>query len=196
MTNSSVEVARTASALPTKGTFDKRFESLLFSEHAKLDQLQLAYVRVNWLEEITTARRRRKWSRFWFRILRFVAVAGALALPALAGLSLGGSSSEIAYATFAVSLIVALSTGGLQVFRFGTEWGIDEEYANALESEGWAYFQVSGKYRDYEYPEKAYQVFFGALESLRRLRNEKQVAEIIAAAAATTTGSGSPSQNS
>jgi len=142
------------------------------------------------------ARRRRARNKRWFQSLRFIAVAGALALPALASLNLGSSSHSIQWATFIVSIIVTLSTAGLQVFRFGTEWGIDQEYANALQIEGWAYFQQAGKYRDIKYPENAYQVFFQAVDNLQRLRNDKQTAEIIAAAAATTTDSGSPSPTS
>ena len=106
------------SALPANAKLGERLESLLNSEQAKLDQNQLTYVRANWLDAIAAARRRRRWSRFWFRTLRFIAVGGALTLPALASINLGASSDIIRYSTFAISIVVALSTGGLQVFRF------------------------------------------------------------------------------
>lgn len=180
--------------VPLKGKFNKRFESLLDSKPADLTGLQQTFIRTNWLDEITLSRRHRDRNRAWFQYLRFIAVGGALALPALASLNLGNSAG-IRWATFVVSIIVTLSTAGLQVFRFGTEWGLDEQYTSALETEGWAYFQGAGRYQNMNYPEGAYREFFAALENLHRLRNEKQVAEIIAAAAATATASENPSMN-
>jgi Protein of unknown function (DUF4231) len=176
-------------AFPREGKFNMRFESLLVSQPATLNELQQTFIRDHWLDEITRAQRRRTRNRAWFQFLRFVAVGGALALPALVSLNIGASRTGIQWATFAVSIVVTLSTAGLQVFRFGTEWGIDEQYTNALETEGWAYFQKAGKYLNIGYPAEAYQKFFAELENLYRLRNEKQVAEIIAVAAATAAAS-------
>jgi hypothetical protein len=185
--------AASQNTFPLKGKFDTRFAALLLSMPANLNQEQQVFVRNNWLEEVSRSRRRRNRNRAWFQYLRFVAVGGALALPALASLNLGSSTSGVRWATFIVSIIVTLSTAGLQVFRFGTEWGIDEEYASALETEGWAYFQKAGRYRNMDYPVGAYHEFFAAVQNLHRLRDQKQVAEIIAAAAATTTASENPS---
>jgi hypothetical protein len=178
---------------PRGNNFDEKFRELLGSKYAQLDELQRPFVRTYWLQEITHARRRRNRNRIWFQFLRFVAVGGALALPALASLNLGSTTAGVRWATFIVSIVVTLSTAGLQVFRFGSEWGIDEEYANALETEGWAYFQKAGKYERLSYPYYAFQEFFQQLEKLRSLRNAKQVTEIIAAAAATATASENPS---
>jgi hypothetical protein len=163
------------------------------SEKIHLDREQKDWIRTSWYEELLDARNRRNRSRFWFRLLRFMAVAGAPLVAALAAINLGnGAPTWIPWATFGVSVVVALSAGGLQVFRFGTEWGMDEEYANALESEGWAYIQHAGKYRDFVDPGLAFDEFFDSIQKLRRSRNDQQIGEIITAASESTSNSNLP----
>lgn len=82
-----------------------------------------------------------------------------------------------------MSVAVAVSAAAIQVFRFGSEWGVDDQYANALEAEGWAYFQKAGHYRDADYPNGAFQIFFSRIEALRRLRAERRTADIRSIAA-------------
>lgn len=154
-------------------------EMLLESDPAGLRGWRRNFARSSWLQELLTARSRVRFNKWSFLTCRFVAVAGALVLPALASQSLGGTpAGAVSLATFSVSVAVAVSAGALQVFKFGNEWGIDEEYANALEAEGWAYFQKAGHYRDFEYPDPAFQVFFKRIEDLRRLRGDRRVADI------------------
>src|SRR4051794_12045122 len=102
---------------PVAHGFEQRLEQLLSAPAVALTSEQEAYVRTSWLEELLAARGRRTRNRRWFRLLRFLAVAGALVLPVLTAVNLGGSAdNRVRYTTFAVSILVALSSSGLQVF--------------------------------------------------------------------------------
>jgi Protein of unknown function (DUF4231) len=115
----------------------RSFDVLMSSPVTSLNEQQENYVRTCWLNELLEARIRSRRNRGWFLLWRFLAVSGALVLPALASLNLGNATLEVRIATFIVSIIVAVSTGAIQVFRFGSNWMLDEWYANALETEGW-----------------------------------------------------------
>lgn len=155
-------------------------------ESRTLSDDQRNYLRVGWLDELLEARRNAGWNRRFFLTFRFLAISGALVLPALASLNLGDNPPDsVRYATFVVTLVVAVSTGFIQVFRFGVEWGIDREFATAMEAEGWSYMLGSGRYRTTDYAERGYGAFFARVERLRRLRSERGVAEILAMAADT-----------
>jgi uncharacterized protein DUF4231 len=157
----------------------KAFQALMNSGITSMDVPQQNYVESSWLRELLSARDRVRFNKWCFLTFRFVAVAGALVLPALASQSLGGTPPfAVSVATFSVSVAVAISAGAIQVFRFGNEWSLDTEYANALEAEGWAYFQKVGHYRESDDPSDAFQAFFKRIEDLRRFRGDRRSADI------------------
>lgn len=83
---------------------------------------------------------------------------------------------RLAVWTFIVSLVVALATGALQVFRFGHQWRIHEEFAAAAEAEGWDFFQHSGPYRDTG--TDGFRRFVERVEDRRRRRGEQFLRDV------------------
>ena len=160
----------------------RALEELITTKTAELDESRLNYVRSSWLPQILEARTRVNWYSWSFLVLRFMAVAGGLVLPVLASQGLGDvarPNEGVRLATFVVSVFVAISAAATQVFRFGTEWALDEEYSNGLEAEGWAYFQGAGPYREISHDsDGAYQQFFARIEELRQLRSLLRISDI------------------
>jgi hypothetical protein len=144
------------------------------------------YLRVSWLSELVRARSRARRNRLGFKISRLVAVGGALMLPVFASLNVASQTEPwVPRVTLVVSILVALATAFMQVFRFGNEWRMDENYAFALEAEGWAYLEHAGGYRNATYPD-VFEDFFDAVESLRKtraLQRSKEIMEMAAQAA-------------
>lgn len=141
-----------------------------------LDGVAAVWVRDCWLASIEVANSRKRLNRRMHLACRYVAYTGALVLPILAGISTIDPKSSVRVWTFAVSLVVALATGASQVFKFGQQWRIHEEFAAAMEAEGWSYFQQQGSYDGS--PSDAYALFFERIEVLRRRRGDQFILEI------------------
>jgi len=78
-------------------------------------------------------------NRKQFYGLRLTAVISAIIVPSLVGLNLSGTGgSAVRWLTFALSLIAALSTAILTLFRFGDRWLMYRALSNGLMSAGWA----------------------------------------------------------
>jgi len=78
-------------------------------------------------------------NRKQFYGLRLAAVISAITVPSLVGLNLSGTGgSAVRWLTFALSLIAALSTAILTLFRFGDRWLMYRALSNGLMSAGWA----------------------------------------------------------
>jgi len=160
--------------------FRRMHEGLMDQKDPVLSATQRQFAESSWLRELVSAWSSAKQNKWYFLTFRFIGVAGALVLPVLASQSLGGTSSQsVGIATFVVSVAVAISAGAIQALKFGSEWAVSDQYAAALEAEGWAYFQRAGHYRDANYADGgAFQVFFRRIEALRRLRGERRTADI------------------
>jgi len=73
-----------------------------------------------------------------------------------------------------LSLSVTASNGFLQLFSLDKNYF---EYAittEQLKTEGWQYFQLSGKYDDYESHKEAYRPFCKSIENIKRKQVEKE----------------------
>jgi len=105
---------------------------------------------------LTTEARRVYWAQAWelnvlhaatrvernrkeFYGLRLAAVISAITVPSLVGLNLSGTGgSTVRWLTFALSLITALSTAIVTLFRFADRWLMYRTLRNSLMSAGWA----------------------------------------------------------
>ncbi len=78
-------------------------------------------------------------NRKQFYGLRLAAVISAIIVPSLVGLNLSGTGgSAVRWLTFTLSLIAALSTAILTLFRFGDRWLMYRALSSSLMSAGWA----------------------------------------------------------
>ena len=103
------------------------------------DEARKVYWAQAWERTVVRAATRVESNRKQFYGLRLAAIISAITVPSLVGLNLSGAGgSAVRWLTFALSLIVALSTAIITLFRFPDRWLMDRALSNSLMSAGWA----------------------------------------------------------
>jgi hypothetical protein len=103
------------------------------------DEARKVYWAKAWELTVVHAAIRVESNRKEFYGLRLTAIISAITVPSLVGLNLSGTGgSAVRWLTFALSLIAALSTAILTLFRFGDRWLMYRALSNGLMSAGWA----------------------------------------------------------
>ena len=119
------------------------------------------------LSEVVQYEKRKIHTKKYYDRFRFIVTVGSILLPAILSLGqmdpnkLPKNFDQIVYwASWTISLSVTASNGFLQLFSLDKNYF---EYAlttEQLKTEGWQYFQLSGKYEDDETHQDAYKDFF------------------------------------
>ena len=103
------------------------------------DEARKVYWAQVWERTAVHAAARVESNRKQFYGLRLAAIISAITVPSLVGLNLSGTGgSTVRWLTFALSLIAALSTAIITLFRFGDRWLMYRALSNGLMSAGWA----------------------------------------------------------
>jgi hypothetical protein len=133
------------------------------------------------LSEVVEYERRKLKTKKYYDIFRFIVTTGSILLPAILSLGqmdpakLPKNFDQITYwASWTISLMVTASNGFLQLFSLDKNYF---EYAlttEQLKTEGWQYFQLSGKYEDDESHKEAYKAFSKSIENIKRKQVEKE----------------------
>ena len=133
------------------------------------------------LSEVLNYEKRKLYTRKYYNIFRFVVTTGSILLPAVLSLGqmdpakLPKNFDTISYwISWTISLSVTASNGFLQLFSLDKNYF---EYAittEQLKTEGWQYFQLSGKYDEYESHREAYRPFCKSIENIKRKQVEKE----------------------
>jgi hypothetical protein len=132
-------------------------------ENLPLDDCQREFVRDRWWGQITwmdaTARTCQRWHR-WLRMITLVCGVIAPALvSATLGSDLAGYTDVARVGAIAAGLLVAISTGTEELFRFGQRWRHYRQTSEQVRSEGWLFFTLSGPYRRYATHAEAFRTF-------------------------------------
>ena len=133
------------------------------------------------LSEVLDYEKRKIYTKKYYNIFRFVVTTGSILLPAVLSLGqmdpakLPKNFGNISYwISWALSLSVTASNGFLQLFSLDKNYF---EYAittEQLKTEGWQYFQLSGKYDEYGSHKDAYRAFCKSIENIKRKQVEKE----------------------
>ena len=133
------------------------------------------------LSEVVDYERRKLKTKKYYDVFRFIVTIGSILLPAI--LSLGQMDPAklpknfdqwTYWSSWTISLMVTASNGFLQLFSLDKNYF---EYAlttEQLKTEGWQYFQLSGKYEDDESHQEAYKAFSKSIENIKRKQVEKE----------------------
>ena len=133
------------------------------------------------LSEVLNYEKRKVHTKKYYNVFRFIVTTGSILLPAV--LSLGQMDpaklprhfEAISYwISWTISLSVTASNGFLQLFSLDKNYF---EYAittEQLKTEGWQFFQLSGKYDEYESHRAAYRPFCKSIENIKRKQVEKE----------------------
>ena len=133
------------------------------------------------LSEVLDYEKRKIYTKKYYNIFRFVVTTGSILLPAVLSLGqmdpakLPKNFGNISYwISWALSLSVTASNGFLHLFSLDKNYF---EYAittEQLKTEGWQYFQLSGKYDEYGSHKDAYRAFCKSIENIKRKQVEKE----------------------
>ena len=134
-----------------------------------------------WKIAVITAVRDTEHSREGYYTLRTIALISAIAVPSLVGLNLSGTGgSVVRWLTFALSLITAIVTGIVTLYRLGDRWLMYRKLRDDLMAIGWAL--VQGPSLNAEGHQQAWANFIAATsKSLAQYNKTYEMAVIQAA---------------
>lgn len=133
------------------------------------------------LSEVVDYERRKLKTKKYYDVFRFIVTTGSILLPAILSLGqmdpakLPKNFDQITYWTsWTISLMVTASNGFLQLFSLDKNYFEYSLTTEQLKTEGWQYFQLSGKYEDDESHQAAYKAFSKSIENIKRKQVEKE----------------------
>ena len=138
-------------------------------------------LRSRFLGEVLSYEQRKNNTKKYYDAFRFLVTSGSIILPAVLSMGqmdpakLPKNFENISYwASWTISLMVTACNGFLQLFSLDKNYF---EYAittEQLKTEGWQFFQLSGKYDDYDDHKEAYKPFCKSIENIKRKQVEKE----------------------
>ena len=145
-----------------------------------LSELQKRCLCSRWLDAVMWMEGKCQQSQRRYYGLRLVIIIGGVIIPALVSLNLGGEAGVyIRWATFALSLTVAISAAVEGFFRFGERWRHYRPIVERLKIEGWQFFQLSGPYAQSGTHRAVYPAFAARVEEIIQSDVETYVTEIV-----------------
>jgi hypothetical protein len=131
-----------------------------------LSRLRRRFLESRWLDQVLWLEGRATFNRNRYYFWRLLTILGAVLVPPLITLNLNGSArARLSWATFAVSLLVAISAVVEAIYRYGERWRVYRNTAEQLKTEAWQFFQLSGQYGRYDTHNAAYPVFAARIEN-------------------------------
>ena len=133
------------------------------------------------LYEVLYYEKKRNNTKKYYNFFRFIVTLGSIFLPAI--LSIGQMDpnklpkhfNDITYwLSWGISLSVTTCNGFLQLFALDKNYFLYSIVVEQLKTEGWQFFQLSGKYEDYESHIECYKLFCKTIESIKRKQVEQQ----------------------
>ena len=133
----------------------------------RLSELRRRFLESRWLDQLLWVEGRASHNRNRYYFWRLLTILGGVTVPALVTLNLNGSvRTPLSWATFAVSLLVAISAAVEGFFRYGERWRHYRRTAELLKTEGWQFFQLTGHYRRHTTHASAYPLFASRVEDV------------------------------
>ena len=133
------------------------------------------------LAEVLKYEKRKEHTKKYYNVFRFIVTIGSIFLPAILSLGqmdpakLPANFDQITYwSSWTISLMVTASNGFLQLFSLDKNYFEFSLTSEQLKTEGWQFFQLSGKYEDYEDHKAAYRPFCKSIENIKRKQVEKE----------------------
>ena len=78
------------------------------------------------------------------------------------------------WSAWSISLLVTICNGFLQLFSLDKNYFELAITSEQLKTEGWQFFQLSGKYDEYKDHQEAYRPFCKSIENIKRKQVEKE----------------------
>jgi hypothetical protein len=149
-------------------------------EKLHLHVLQKEFLRLRWLDQVLWMEERANNAKVRYYILRLTTIVGGVIIPALISFRVRPEEAiPITSVVFVVSLLVAISAALEGFLRYGEQWRHYRLKVELLKSEGWLFFQLSGRrYRDFKSHADAYPRFAHRVEKWNRLEVGEYITEV------------------
>lgn len=131
-------------------------EALVFAfGNLQLDEYQLIVLNERYIRVIQSFSTRVKRIDWMFNLTRFITTAGSLLVPALISIQyiknvwwtdIDSFQVQVYWSTWFLSVLVTLSNGLSQIYRFDKKYYFLHTTLELLKSEGWQYIALTGKY--------------------------------------------------
>ena len=138
-------------------------------------------IRNRFLYEVTQYEHKRDNVKKYYNGLRFVMTIGSILLPAILSIGqmdpakLPKNFDTITYwASWSLSLTITACNGFLQLFSLDKNYLGYSLVVEQLKTEGWQYFQLSGKYENAKTHEQSFKQFCKSIESIKRKQIEQE----------------------
>jgi hypothetical protein len=133
-----------------------------------LTPLQLRFLRGRWLDQLVWFERKAHSTQRRYYALRLVTIAGGVVVPAIVSLNVreNNAAAALAWASFAVSLVVALSAALESFFHYGERLRSFRRTSEALKAQGWQFFELGGPYAGSPTHAAAFPAFVAQVELL------------------------------
>ena len=133
------------------------------------------------LEQVLYYERKRDRVKVFYNIFRFIVTTGSILLPALLSVGqmdpskLPRNFESISYwFSWGISLSVTASNGFLQLFVLDKNYFTYSIVTEQLKTEGWQFFQLSGKYDQFDEHIECYKLFCKSIEGIKRKQVEQE----------------------
>ena len=132
-----------------------------------LEDGQRHFLRSRWLDQVLWMEGRAVHARRRYYALRLTAALGGVIVPTLVSLNPDGDAgTAVRGLSIGLSLLVALAVAVEELMRFGERFRHYRRAVELLKSEGWQFFQLTGRYRRHETHQSAYRSFAGRVEGI------------------------------
>ena len=156
---------------------NKIIDSLKLKENPTDNQI----IKNRFLYEVIQYEHKRDSTKKYYNGLRFVMTIGSILLPAILSIGqmdptkLPKNFEAITYWTsWSLSLTITACNGFLQLFSLDKNFIAYSLVTEQLKTEGWQYFQLSGKYSNAQSHEQAFKQFCKSIESIKRKQVEQE----------------------
>ena len=157
--------ARPATARKDRDSVKADFDAMI--GELQLSELRRRFLRLRWLDQLLWVERRAEDNRRRYVRWRLVTIIGGVIVPALVTLRLNGTAgTRLTWATFIISLLVAVSAAVEGFLRYGERWRHYRRTAELLKTEGWQFLQLTGHYRNHGAHALAYPLFASRVEDI------------------------------
>ena len=150
-----------------------------YAEHLKADfaeivdgldlgPLQKRFLHGRWLDQLLWFEAKSGHNQKRYYALRIVTIAGGVVVPAIVSLNVRQDSvaTTLAWATFGVSLVVALSAALESFFHYGERWRTFRRTSETLKATGWQFFELAGPFARWRTHATAFPAFVAQVELL------------------------------
>ena len=138
-------------------------------------------IKNRFLYEVLLYEEKRNKTKKYYNGFRFIVTLGSLFLPAILSIGqmdpnkLPENFDTISYwSAWTISLTVTACNGFLQLFSLDKDYFTYSIVTEQLKTEGWQYFQLSGKYEDCPSHEMAFKSFCKSIENIKRKQIEQE----------------------